>query len=222
MQDLQEDNLELERVIEQLKDENYNQGNAGKMMTDYESQNLKNILRETEQRFRDLEEENRRLRNDASKKDQYQSAFQSNQRAIIDKVEILERESKEKDELVRKYKYDYQSIKDENERLIEELNINKGRMGNLQRDIEMTSTAMSKMNCDQGTMESQVNLYKNRISEMEEEMARVREDKTQLQFEIRKLEMGNERLQEDIKRMNSDAFRKQSESQSSSATVTRL
>lgn len=37
MQDLQEDNLELEKVIEQLKDENYNQGNAGKMMTDYES-----------------------------------------------------------------------------------------------------------------------------------------------------------------------------------------
>lgn len=43
----------------------------------------------------------------------------------------------------------------------------------------MTSSAMSKMNCDQGTMESQVNLYKNRMSQMEEEMARLREDKTQ-------------------------------------------
>ena len=41
------------------------------MMNDYESQNLKGILRETESRFRDLEEENRKLRNEASKKDQY-------------------------------------------------------------------------------------------------------------------------------------------------------
>ena len=64
MQDLQEDNLELEKVIEQLKDEGYNQGAAGKMMNDHESSNLKNILRETEERFSQVEEENRVLRNE--------------------------------------------------------------------------------------------------------------------------------------------------------------
>jgi hypothetical protein len=65
------------------------------MISQSEESQLKDIVAETEQRFQDLEQENRRLRNEIEKQSQYQSAFQSNSQACYEKVEILERQNRE-------------------------------------------------------------------------------------------------------------------------------
>ena len=75
MQDLQEDNRELERVIEQLRQDGQNQAYAGKMISEGEQGRLQGLVRETEKRFREVEEENRRLRSELEKQDGYRSAF---------------------------------------------------------------------------------------------------------------------------------------------------
>jgi len=54
----------------------------------------------------------------------------------------------------------------------EELNLYKGRCANLSRDVELSSGAMHKLSADQGTMGDQMNLYKNRIAELEDELLR--------------------------------------------------
>ena len=64
MEDLQQDNNELDRMVEQLKLGQNNQAFQGKLLSDDENQRLQNILRETEQRFHEVELENRQLKSD--------------------------------------------------------------------------------------------------------------------------------------------------------------
>jgi len=54
---------------------------------------LKQIIQETEERFRAVDQENRKLRADLEKREHQQSAFTSNNRAFMEKVEIMEREA---------------------------------------------------------------------------------------------------------------------------------
>jgi len=42
----------------------------------------------------------------------------------------------------------------------------------------MTSNAMNKFSSDQGGFEEQVMMHKNRVAELEEELAKTREEKT--------------------------------------------
>ena len=55
LEDLQEDNRELDRMVEQLRLGQANGAHVGKMLSDEEQDRLKVILRETEERFRDVE-----------------------------------------------------------------------------------------------------------------------------------------------------------------------
>ena len=67
IEDLREDNQELSNMLDQMKQGQFNQASAGKMISNAEESQLKNIVAETEQRFQDLEHENRRLRSEIEK-----------------------------------------------------------------------------------------------------------------------------------------------------------
>ena len=67
IEDLREDNQELSHMLDQMKQGQYNQASAGKMISQSEESQLKDIVAETERRFQDLEQENRRLRNEIEK-----------------------------------------------------------------------------------------------------------------------------------------------------------
>ena len=49
---------------------------------------------------------------------------------------------------------------EENYRLSEEVNLFKGRCANLQRDIQLSSSAMNKLSNDTGGLGEQIDLYK--------------------------------------------------------------
>ena len=69
MQDLQEDNRDLDQMVEQLRQGQENAAAAGKMLSDDEQGRLKAILAETEQRFREVELQNRRLQQELERKE---------------------------------------------------------------------------------------------------------------------------------------------------------
>lgn len=54
----------------------------------------------------------------------------------------------------------------------------KGRCQNLQRDIEMSSTAMEKLHTNKEGIDVQLNHYKQRVTQLEEENVKLTEEKT--------------------------------------------
>ena len=75
IEDLREDNQELSNMLDQMKQGQYNEASAGKMISSAEESQLRDIVAETESRFQDLEQENRRLRTEIERQTQFQSAF---------------------------------------------------------------------------------------------------------------------------------------------------
>ena len=191
-------------------------------MSDGEQERLHALVQETESRFREVEEENWRLRKDLERKEGQQSAFTSNNRAFTEKLDLLNKEVRDKDELIRKLRFDAQTQNDEGLRLREEINLYKGRCANLQRDVAMTSNAMSKFSSEHGGFEEQLALQKNRVTELEEELARTREERTDQTYEIRRLTNDKEKLEEKVKEVQVESVKNQGSSQTSSATITRL
>lgn len=107
-------------------------------------------------------------------------------------------------------------------RMREEINLYKGRCTNLQRDIELSSTAVNKLASDTGSMGEQLALYKNRIQQLEDDLARVTEEKTDHLFDIRRLTSEKERLETDFKALQLESVKNQGNSQTSGATINRL
>ena len=79
---------------------------AGKVMSDGEVNRLKSLLREAEDRITQLTKENKRMKAEIDKKEQYQSAFQSNSKAYTEKVELMEREARMNREEIDRLKSD--------------------------------------------------------------------------------------------------------------------
>ena len=69
--DLCEDNRELERQLEEARNNDNNQAAAGKMISSDEEKRLKRMIEESKQRLMKVEQENKRLRNEIEKKEQY-------------------------------------------------------------------------------------------------------------------------------------------------------
>ena len=59
---------------------------------------------------------------------------------------------------------------EENYRLSEEINLLKGRCTNLMRDIQISSSTMDKLQNDTGGIGEQLEQYKNRVSQLEEDL----------------------------------------------------
>jgi chromosome segregation ATPase len=137
-------------------------------------------------------------------------------------MDFMQKEVREKDELIRKLKFDQQTQGDENRTLREENSLYRGRCANLQRDIEMQGGAMSKLGSDAGTLGEQVELYKNRVSQLEEELARVSEERTDYIFDVKRLTTEKGKLEEELHKVQTESVRAQGDSQASGATLSRL
>ena len=62
----------------------------------------------------------------------------------FEKLEFLERQANDKDGKLERMKIELDRKDEENYRLSEEVNLFKGRCANLQRDIQLSSSAMNK------------------------------------------------------------------------------
>ena len=77
---------------------------------------------------------------------------------------MMQKDVREKDEHIKKLKFDIVTQEDENKSLRDENSLYRGRIANLQRDIEMQGGAMNKISADSGTLGDQVALFKNRVA----------------------------------------------------------
>lgn len=177
------------------------------MLSDEEQDRLKVILRETEERFRDVEAQNRQLRSELDQRENYQSAFTSNNRAYTEKLDRMQSEVREKEEVIRRLESDQQAQGDENRTLRDENSLYRGRCANLQRDIEMQGGAMSKLGSDAGTLGEQLDLYKNRASQLEQELARVSEERTDYIFDVKRLTAEKEKLEGALQKVQTESVR---------------
>ena len=82
----------------------------------------------------------------------------------MEKLEYLERQANEKGEKLARMKTELDRKDEENYRLTEEVNLIKGRCANLQRDLQLSSSAMNKLSNDSGGLGEQLELYKGRVS----------------------------------------------------------
>ena len=106
----------------------------------------------------------------------------------------MDKELQKKDQEIVKLTLQVDELNMKNDALREETNLYKGRCTNLQRDIELHTSAVNKLSTDQGSMGDQINLYKNRITQMEEEQQRTIHEKSNLVFEVKKLTTEKEAL----------------------------
>lgn len=106
----------------------------------------------------------------------------------------MDKELQKKDQEIVKLTLQVDELNMKNDALREETNLYKGRCTNLQRDIELHTSAVNKLSTDQGSMGDQINLYKNRITQMEEEQQRAIHEKSNLVFEVKKLTTEKEAL----------------------------
>ena len=74
----------------------------------------------------------------------------------------------------------------------------KGRCTNLQRDIELHTSAVNQLSTDQGSMGDQINLYKNRIQQMEDDQQRAVQEKSNLMFDVKRLTHEKENLESQL------------------------
>jgi len=220
--DLKEDNQELERVIDQLKSGEYGQADAAMTLGNHQSAGLHQALNEAEERARHLEVENKRLNGQLEQNSALSSAFQSNNRAYYEKLDLLQKEVTDKDEVIHNLKSSLQEEQDSGLRMREENNLIKGRCANLQRDIELHTNAVNKLSTDSGAMGEQLSLYKNRISLLEEELSKVKEEKTDQLFDLKRLGTEKDRLSEELRKIQTENVKSQGSSQASSATILRL
>lgn len=113
------------------------------------------------------------------KRDQQQSTFQSNNKAFLEKVGIMDKEAHELHLQLKQSRHDLQKKDAEIFKLSEELNLYKGRCANLQRDMDMSANMLTKLNMDSGSFEEQVHSYKNRVQQLEDQILEVQRDKNE-------------------------------------------
>ena len=83
----------------------------------------------------------------------------------------MERKDQEQHEAISSLQRELRKYQDETHDLTEQLNLYKGRCANLQRDVQLGSSTMERLNSDQGSMAGQIAHYKSRIQELEDKLA---------------------------------------------------
>ena len=95
-----------------------------------------------------LRKENATLKVNASRGIELQSAMQSNNAAVNDKIESANRIVKEKEAELATIKDRVGQLEMENSQQREEISIYKGKCSNLARDVEMHYNQMHRLNND--------------------------------------------------------------------------
>ena len=118
---------------------------------------------------------------------QYQSAYMSNQKAFNEKLEELMDQIRQKDEELRQKIQANNDLEIENSRLKEECNNYKGRMINLQRDVQVNQSYMQKMSTDTNSANEQFTYMKDRVRNLESELEHVHREKYDAACEVKRL-----------------------------------
>lgn len=220
--DLREDNRELDRMLQDLRLNQNNQADVGRTMSQDQDAQLRRIIHETEQRFNQVEAENRKLRDELDKRDAVQGSVQSHNKLYLERVQDLEQEANSLKTQIANLKQQLREQEAEQSRLREEANMYKGRCANLQRDMEFSSTAMDKLNTNKDSLDVQLNHYKQRVAQLEEENVRLTEEKTDQFYEVRRLTNELEKAQKNYEQLQKESLKSQGDQYVSNATVTRL
>jgi chromosome segregation ATPase len=124
---LYDENRQLGDVIESLKLGRFNETEGAKMIMDEAHQQLRFELNEAKVQIDQLLKENVFFKSEADKAHQYQSAFQSNQRAISEKISDVSAEAKQKDQTIEQQRDRLSKLELENCQLKDEISALKGR-----------------------------------------------------------------------------------------------
>ena len=95
---------------------------------------------------------------DASRGNDLQSAIQSNEAAVAEKIESTNRLVKEKEAELSHIRDRNGQLEMEAAQLREEISVYKGRCSNLARDVEMHYNEMHKLNNDSSSAGQQVRI----------------------------------------------------------------
>jgi predicted nuclease with TOPRIM domain len=134
-----------------LKGGRYNESESAKVLLNEKQQIMNEDMETIKAELDILRKENATLKVNSSKNVDMQSAMQSNNAAIQEKIETSNRLVKEKEAELNSIKDRIGQLEMENAQLREELSITKGRCVNLARDVEMHYNEMHKLNNDQST-----------------------------------------------------------------------
>ena len=134
-----------------MKGGRYNESESAKVLLKEKQQIMNEDMETIKAELDILRKENATLKVNSSKNVDMQSAMQSNNAAIQEKIETSNRLVKEKEAELNSIKDRIGQLEMENAQLREELSITKGRCVNLARDVEMHYNEMHKLNNDQST-----------------------------------------------------------------------
>ncbi len=81
---------------------------------------------------------------------------------------------------------------------------------------------MNKLSNDTGGLGEQLNMYKDRVSQLEEELQKTREEKSEQSFEIKRLSVAKDKLEEKMQNLQAETIKNQGSTQTSGATIGRL
>ena len=109
-----------------------------------------------------------------------------------------------------------------NQQLNEELGVFKGRCTNMARDLEMHYNEMNKLNSDSNHSARQMQIYHERVQSLEKDIETMRMQRNEAQENVRQLCQQTEILEKELITFRTKSLKAEGDSQSSSATVSRL
>ena len=219
---LQSENKQMADVIDTLKQGNYNESAGAKMIFEEQHSQVRHELETAQAELEQLRRENSVLKVDAEKTKQMQSAFQSNNAAIAEKIAETSHQAQEKDAQVDEMKERLGKVEMENAQLREEVGMYKGRCQNLARDVEMHYNEMHKLNNDTSHHSQQNKILHERVAGLEKDIESMRLARNDAQEEARRISQQNEVIEKELIMYRTKQIKAEGDSHSSNATVARL
>ena len=214
--------MQMSSVIDAYKSGRYNESESAKIMMGEQMQHQNDEIEEIKAELTSLRKENAALKLTTSKSMDYQSAMQSNNAAINEKIETSNRLVKQKETELVQMRDRVGQLDMENAQLREEISMYKGRCTNLARDVEMHYNEMHKLNNDSSSAGQQVRILQDRTQSLEQDVETMRQQRNEVQEEARRVSHQAEILEKELIGFRTKQLKAEGDSHSSSATVQRL
>ena len=151
-----------------------------------------------------------------------QSAVQSNNAVIAERIAETNQQTQEKDAQLDSMKDRLSKVEMENTQLREEIGMYKGRCTNLARDVEMHYNEMHKLNDNTNHHAAQNKILNERVGSLEKDVEEMRMARNTAQEEARRLSQANEVIEKELILYRTKQIKAEGDSHSSNATVSRL
>lgn len=178
---LYDENRQLGEVIDSLKKGRFNETEGAKLIMDEQYQQLNFDLTEAHAELETLKKENKALRSETDRASQYQSAFQSTQKAIAEKITDTTNEVKQRDQTIEQLRERQANLELENCHLKEEVDSLKGRGQNLAREVELHYNQMHKLNSGQTAASEHNKILQERVKVLEQDCEYLRQGRNEAQ-----------------------------------------